>query len=145
MTFMCFSYTGYHYVCNTENSSNQLIKQINYISIIDIHYKCYTLLKKKQVLDNYNKNIINKAIGELTLSAYLEITPVTISFIKYLNKEFIFRNFPLYALQDIQTKFTFLKAQILRQNTSLIFSYLFLRKIYIYIHKHVINLKKTRS
>ena len=142
MNFMCFEYTGYHYVCNTENSSNKLIKHINYISLIDIHYKCYTLLKEKEVLENYNKNIINEVIGQLTLSAYLEITPINKSYIKYLNKELYFRRFPLFALQSIQTKFKFLKKQILKQNTFFIYLYLNLRKLYIYIHKYFINYKE---
>lgn len=134
-TFICFPYAGYHYVYGTMNSSGQLVKQVDYVSLIDIHYKCYSLLNEKNALLDANMKSISQAIGQLTLAAYLEMNAVSRLKINNLGIELKNRNYPLQALSHLPTSYSFLKKNILKANTIIIYLYLLIWRSYLSIRR----------
>lgn len=130
-TFVCFPYTGYHYIYGTQNSSGQLVKQVDYVSLIDIHHKCYSLLEGKKALTESNEKTINQAMGQLVIAVFLDMNDVTKVKIKELEIKLKNRIYPLKALAQLPTSFVFLKRNILKENTTIIYIYLLLWRSYL--------------
>lgn len=134
-TVVCFPYTGYHYVYGTQNSSGQLVKYVDYVSLIDIHHKCYSLLENTTALTESNKKAINQAIGKLVISAFLEMNVVNQSNIKEMERKLKNRIYPLNALSQHPTSFHFLKKNILKGNITNLYIYLLLWRGYLSIRR----------
>lgn len=136
-TMFCFPYAGYHYICGALNSSGQLVKQVDYISIIDIHHKCYNILNDKNVINESSKKILLGAMGNLAVSAFLEMSPICLSKIKNLLKDIEIRESLSTAIQSIETPYKFLKSNILKQNIHSIYLYLCIWRSYLLIRRKI--------
>lgn len=134
-TFVCFPYAGYHYIYGTLNSSGQLVKQVDYISLIDIHHKCHSLIENKKALTDSNAKAIDQAMGQLVIAAFLEMDAVNKTKIKELELQLRNREYSLKALRSLPTSYKFLKKNILKENTTIIYIYLLLWRTYLFIRR----------
>lgn len=66
-----FRNSGYHYAQAAAESSVSL-KNVNYLSLIDIQYKCLNLIKENEALTSENESLIRNNIQSLAGAAILE-------------------------------------------------------------------------
>jgi len=123
----CFDESGYIYNINEGSASSR--KNVDYISLIDIHRKCLRLLDMEGIT-KWNKSI-GRDISSLVLAAFSEMNPVSLSKIRMLLKEFDMREEIRAYLEDYSTKYDWLRMQILSKNAIRIFIYLRIWRMYL--------------
>ncbi len=129
-SFNCFNEVGYHYVAYP--STPKIKKRtVNYTQLIDTHIRCRNLLIDNNALSELNEGLLKEAVGNLSLSAFLEIKNVSIKDIKILNQYIHERDFAIEALGSVNTQKKKLKNWILRNDTYPIFFYLIIWKLYL--------------
>lgn len=128
--FYCFDETGYHYVAYSSNTGKNK-RNVNYVQLIDTHIKCRLLLKENDALTDGNDVYLKKAIGDLSISAFLEMEKVTLSDIKQLSDQIHQRDISLQSLSSLNTRKRKLKKWILNKDINLIFVYLLIWKTYL--------------
>lgn len=115
--FLCFSETGYRYVVNDGPIHNSLPKEVSYPQLITVQTKCADLLKEEGAWTQENEHLLLKAIGDLSLSMFLEMKRVDYSSVKS-NLGFIRENqYCIPALRNLETQWKMLRRLILDRNT----------------------------
>lgn len=132
LSFYCFNETGYHYVAYSSNSGKTK-RSVNYLQLIDTHKKCISLLKENQAYTEQNETLLRKAIGDLSLSAFLESRNVTLTAIRELLFKLHQREYTISSLQSLKTNKKKLKHWIIKQKAYLIYVYLLIWNSYIKI------------
>jgi glycosyltransferase involved in cell wall biosynthesis len=129
----CFSYTGYYY---EYNSSINRRGPVDYISLIQIQLKCLDLLKLyPETFTDENKNILSSVIANLAMSAFLELKPVTIGYVKQISHCISSREEIVYCVRQYETSFRTLKQLVLSGNGLAIYLYLLVWRLHLYIHQ----------
>lgn len=131
-SFYCFNEIGYHYVAYSSNSGKTK-RSVNYLQLIDTHEKCINLLKENQAYTEQNETLLRKAIGDLSLSAFLESRNVTLTAIRELLFKLHQREYTISSLQSLKTNKKKLKHWIIKQKVYLIYFYLLIWNSYIKI------------
>lgn len=115
-TILCFGETGYHYLAS-EGADNPVGRQsVSYPQLISVHNKCVDILKKEGAWTIENKKLLFLAISDLSLSIFLESRERSYSSVKsQLN--FIWNDpYCISAIKQSDTRWKFLKRQILEKN-----------------------------
>ncbi len=73
----CFDECGYHYVDHPQ-PQNGKNKTVDYISLIDTHRKCLSIIEQTTENEEDRKMVIH-AIGQLSLAMFLEMHPTTMA------------------------------------------------------------------
>ena len=74
-------------------------------------------------------------MGQLVIAAFLEMNAVNKTKIKDLELQLRNREYPLKALRSFPTPYKFLKKNILKENTTIIYIYLLLWRTYLFIRR----------
>ncbi len=128
--FYCFDETGYHYVAYFSNTEKNK-RNVNYIQLIDTHIRCKLLLQDNDALTESNDTFLKKAIGGLSLSAFLEMKDISLSNIKQTIDQIHQREFTLLSINSLKTKRGKLKKWILNKNIYHILIYLWSWNLYL--------------
>lgn len=135
-TIYIFSESGYYYQMGAENSSAYLLKRVDYLSLIDIHMRCFSLLQKTQTLNDENDLILNNAIVNLILTAFLELKAVNLDCISLLLLGIQSRNL-ISQFRYSGKKWNILYFLIERQYKILIYFYLKIWNVYLKIRREI--------
>ena len=127
--------SGYHYVTGTDFSSGMMIKEVNFLFMIEIHVKCRNLLMRNQCLTRENQQMIDNAICGLALAMFLEIPKVNICNITHLLRQLENYKEVYGSLKNYDTSFKQLKFFILRKSVLLLYIYLCIWKSYLYFKR----------
>lgn len=130
-----FNESGYHYVTGTDFSSGMMIKEVNFLFMIEIHVKCRNLLMRNQCLTRENQQMIDNAICGLALAMFLEIPKVNIRNITNLLRQLENYKEVYGSLKNYDTSFKQLKFFILRKSVLLLYIYLCIWKSYLYFKR----------
>ena len=115
-TILCFGETGYHYLASNESDKSGNRKSISYPQLIGIQNKCVDLLKKEGAWTNENEKLLFRTICNLSLSFFLETRDLSYSSVK-LQLEYVWNDpYCISAIKQSDTRWTFLKRQILERN-----------------------------
>lgn len=135
-TVYLFSESGYYYQMGTENSSACLVKKVDYLLLVDIHMRCFSLLQKTQILRGENELILNNVIVNLMLAAFLELKEVDLNQIKFLLLGIKSRNL-IPQFRYCGKKWNVLYFLIKRKSKILIYFYLKVWHLYLNIRCRV--------
>lgn len=100
-----FRNSGYHYVKDVAGSSISAVKNVNYLSLIDIQYKCLNLIKENEALTSEDECLIQNNIRSLAGAAILETPYPGRRKLLEMKKEFAIRGI---AISDLLRKRKFL-------------------------------------
>ncbi len=127
----CFDESGYFY--NKKYEVDRQLRIVNYQSLIDVHHHCQLLMNKNEVIDKDVHKVINKYIGNLALSMFLEMYPAKYSAICDEIRELYMKEYPIYALKELSNVRRVLRFFILHKFNALIYLYLFVWNGYLII------------
>ena len=115
-SFFCFGETGYRYLAreNTDKPRNR--KMVSYPQLIGVHNKCVEILKTEGAWTTENEQQLFLAIGGLSLSFFLESRTSSYSFVKSQLKFLWNEPYCISAIRQSDTRWKFLKRQILERN-----------------------------
>lgn len=127
----CFDESGYFY--NKKFEVNRQLRIVNYQSLIDVHHHCQLLMNDNEVIDEDVHKVINKYIGNLALSMFLEMYPANYSTICDEVKELFMKDYPIYGLKESSNKRRVLRFFVLHKMNTLIYLYLLVWNSYLKI------------
>jgi glycosyltransferase involved in cell wall biosynthesis len=130
----CFDETGYYYVTELVPASIRYTRNVNYPALVAVHQKCMKILKDNECLFENNRLHIQQAIDECTLSAYIELKPVTYKTLHALEEEL-----PPLSNSFQSKKWAVLIYAIRKRNNLVLFFFLILWRTYICL-RHIIHL-----
>ena len=115
-SFLCFGETGYHYLVSDGPEKPASRKSVSYPQLIRVQNKCVDILKKEGAWTTENEKLLFRAISDLSLSLFLETGERSYSSAKS-NLEFIWNDpYCVSAIKQSDTRWKFLKRQILKRN-----------------------------
>lgn len=128
-----FKESGYHYVAGTDYSSGAMVKNVDYIALIDIQLKCRKLLLNNNCLDENNQKILMDVVQNLSIASFLEMNPVSIENIRVIINALIKKSLHSRGLNLKQN--SLICFLIRKKQIYLIFLYLIIWKTYLFIRK----------
>ena len=128
-----FDEVGYHYMNNPKATVSKHY-HIDFASLIDTHYQCFSLVEKT-INNSHDLSLISNAIGKLSLSMFLELRPVTYPFVGRLLYAIQQRPYCNKGLKIIQTDKPLLRQLLINGCQLSIYLYLKCRLIYLYFRK----------
>lgn len=129
--FFCFSETGYRYTIYNGSDKPNKRKDVSYPQLIDVQIKCADLLSKEGALTPANEKTMIAAIGNLSLSLFLEMKSVRSKTIKS-NLDFLSEKpHPFWALERMDTRWRLLRRLILKKRVFGILVYITIWRFYL--------------
>ena len=113
-SFYIFDETGYHYVAYP-TCPGSLKRATNYIQLIDVHLKCRELLSENDALTSYNDAVMNRTLGRLALSSFLEMKNPSVTKVRSLREQIYNRQVVMSSLSSLNTNKRLLKRWILHK------------------------------
>lgn len=115
-SFLCFGETGYRYLTREEPDKPSNRITVSYPQLIGVQNKCVELLKKEGAWTTENEQQLFRAISGLSFSFFLESRKRSYSSVKS-QLTFIWSNpYCISAIRQSDTRWKFLKRQILERN-----------------------------
>lgn len=115
-SFFCFGETGYRYLTREDTDKPRNRKMVSYPQLIGVQNKCVELLKTEGVWTTENEQQLFRAISGLSLSFFLESRTSSYSSVKSQLKFLWNEPYCISALIQSDTRWKFLKRQILERN-----------------------------
>ncbi|MBR1700306.1 MAG: glycosyltransferase family 2 protein [Bacteroidales bacterium] len=112
-SFLCLPETGYIYEQAPVPAKRP---SVDYSQLIEVHTKCINLLKREEALSAENEQVILHSIGDLALSMFLEMKPVRYSKVKSCLSLLWDNPYCIPALKTLDTRWHFLKRELLQHN-----------------------------
>lgn len=115
-TLLCFGETGYHYLASDGSDKPENRKSVSYPQLIGVQNKCVDLLKKEGAWTTENEKLLFRTICNLSLSFFLETRDWRYSSIES-HLEYVWNSpYCISAIKQSETRWRFLKRQILERN-----------------------------
>ena len=115
-SFLCFGETGYHYLADDGPNKPASRKSVSYPQLIGVQNKCIDILKKEGAWTTENEKLLFRAVCDLSLSFFLEIRDRRYSSVKSQLDYVWDAPFCISAIKQSDTRWKFLKRQILERN-----------------------------